>query len=306
MDSITHILLGYALSQSELIAESKSATACIILASIAPDIDLVFRARGVEKYFFHHRRESHSLFGLFLLSLGLLVLGKYTCPSLGWAKIYLFSWLGLLSHLLLDFLTSYGTPLFFPFKKRFYNLALLFILDPWLDLILVFALAGRWLFSSPSLPARISLLAGAGYLLILAWAKQQAKNQAKTLLTKPGLSLEKISAYPYFAHPFRWLILGKKGKEIYRLTISLAGKSSPLSCFFSQIPEEIMKEAQSHPLAGAMMNFSDYLYWKYFSREEEKILQIYDLRYSQYGMGFCAQLVWNQKGELVKSQFRYY
>ena len=306
MDTITHILLGYAISQSELIPGAKSAQACIILASIAPDIDLIFRARGVEKYFIHHRKESHSFSGLFLLSLAIFGFGKYLNPGLGTARLYFLVWLGLLGHILLDFFTSYGVPIFFPLKKRFYNFALLFISDPWLDIIFLFALAGKRFFTTAYLPARLSLLAGGGYLVFLAGAKSLAKFQGKRNLERQNILNEQINAYPYFANPFRWLVLGKTRNRIYRLSVSLFGKASPTSSFSSQVPEQIKEKVKTHPLVKAMVNFSDFLWWRYFPREEEKVLQIYDLRYSQYGLGFCAQLVCNQKGELVQSQFRYY
>ena len=304
MDTITHILLGYSFAQSEIISKSREAQAVIILASIFPDIDLVWRIKGLDKYFIHHRRESHCFFGLLVQSFVLLGLARLLSQINIWL-LWLLIWIGLLGHIMLDFFTSYGVPVFYPFTKRFFSFALLFIFDPWLDILLGVSLLGLIFKEHRLLLARLAFCSAFGYLVFLVLMKRLVLMRAKKIFNAQDKKL-KIRLFPYFANPLRWLVLAKKEDVIYRTSLSLFKGEEIVSEFRDQISKELRLKLRENELIQSLTNFSDFLFWKCASQSTKKIVRVYDLRYSQYNLGFCAQLELDENDKVISQRFSYY
>lgn len=118
-----------------------------IAAASAPDIDLVYTglAESPIGYLLHHRGHSHTLPGL--LMLGLVIVGILRAIPATWSQIEtiqlrcaLLIGAALASHLLMDAANNYGTLLLYPFSTRWVHGDAIFILEPWLWVILGSAL----------------------------------------------------------------------------------------------------------------------------------------------------------------------
>jgi inner membrane protein len=93
-------------------------------------------------------------------------------PRAGW--LLALSYLALYSHLFLDFLNNYGVRLLAPLEWRWFYGDAVFILDPWLWLVLG---GGVWLArrrQSPQ-PAGLALGAATGYVLVMLAAAAVAR-----------------------------------------------------------------------------------------------------------------------------------
>jgi inner membrane protein len=159
MDNITHSLVGWTLGQTGLKRRTRKGLAALILGANAPDID-VFLGWAPWAPLATHRGWTHSfLGGVLVLPLGLAALlwlldrwhvrkGEPFKSGLemhfGW--LVALSYIGCLTHPLLDWQTSYAIQLFTPLDKRWYHNDSLFILDVWIWLALGFAiwLSKRW------------------------------------------------------------------------------------------------------------------------------------------------------------------
>jgi inner membrane protein len=149
MDNITHSLVGWTLGQTGLKRKSRKGLAALILGANAPDID-VFLGWVPWAPLATHRGWTHSfLGGVLVLPLGLAALlwlldrwqqgrGQAFKSGLemhfGW--LVALSYIGCLTHPLLDWQTSYAIQLFTPFDKRWYHNDSLFIVDVWIWLVL--------------------------------------------------------------------------------------------------------------------------------------------------------------------------
>ena len=145
MDNITHSLVGWTLGQTGLKRKTRKGLAALILGANAPDID-VFLGWAPWAPLATHRGWTHSFFGgVLVLPLGLAVLlwlfdrwhlrrgGQFKSGlemHFGW--LVALSYIGCLTHPLLDWQTSYAIQLFTPFDKRWYHNDSLFILDLWI------------------------------------------------------------------------------------------------------------------------------------------------------------------------------
>ncbi|HEX8175134.1 MAG TPA: metal-dependent hydrolase [Pyrinomonadaceae bacterium] len=146
MENLTHSLVGLAAAKAGLERLSPGATALCILAANAPDADVVTTFWGRWVYLHHHRGITHSIVGALGLALllPLLFYGGEKLLALIRGKPSRFRLRGLLiasllataTHPLLDWTNNYGVRPFLPWDGQWYYGDLVFIVDPWLWLVL--------------------------------------------------------------------------------------------------------------------------------------------------------------------------
>jgi inner membrane protein len=147
MDPITHTLTGAALSRAGLHRTTPLATATLVLAANIPDLDILAYEAGEYAGLALRRGWSHGPVGLLILPLVLVA------AMAGWDRwvrrrrdpgeppvssraLLPLAFMGALTHPLLDWLNTYGVRLLMPFDRRWFYGDALFIIDPWLWLLL--------------------------------------------------------------------------------------------------------------------------------------------------------------------------
>lgn len=166
MDNLTHTLFGLTLARTPLGRAGRGVTTALVLASNAPDVDIVMTARGNASYLEWHRGPTHGVIGV--VALGLLVAlivrlgqriadrygprgrGEVDDPESPFGMLVAASMVAVLCHILMDFPTSYGTRLLSPFDWHWFATDLMPIVDVYLIIILVAGL----LFGTTSAAAR--------------------------------------------------------------------------------------------------------------------------------------------------------
>ena len=151
MDNLTHSLVGAVMGRMGLKRLSPRAMPALIIAANLPDIDsFVAGAVGCEPIA-AHRGFTHGIGGLVtmpFLAVAIvwlwekLRLGKEGPLKLG--GLLLACFLGVLSHPLLDLMNTYGTRVLEPFSHRWFYADTLFIIDPWIWLMLIVGLELSW------------------------------------------------------------------------------------------------------------------------------------------------------------------
>jgi inner membrane protein len=147
VDNITHSLLGATLAELALPAGAPRAarrtffTAGVIAANL-PDADLVYTRITPAPLgaLLHHRGHTHTVAGLAILGIAMVAvclvprIRDSVEPMRGrlWALIAV----ALVSHLVLDSWNSYGVHPFWPLDSRWYYGDAVFILEPWIWLLL--------------------------------------------------------------------------------------------------------------------------------------------------------------------------
>lgn len=147
MDNLTHSLVGLTAAKAGLERLSPGATALCILAANAPDIDVAILLTGDRwTYLQHHRGITHAIVGVAALAL-LLPLAFYGVDRLwAWFRkrppatklrgLMIASVLVTATHPILDWTNNYGVRFFLPWSPKWYYGDLVFIVDPYLWLIL--------------------------------------------------------------------------------------------------------------------------------------------------------------------------
>jgi inner membrane protein len=227
LEPITHFLTGACLGRAGLNRKTALATATVILAAEAPDIDVLSRFKGPVFGFAHHRGFTHSFLGLFLVSavvVGLMYLfwllrgRKTNNPNLPprWGLLFLFAYLAGLTHILLDFTNNYGVRPFWPFSGKWYSWDIVFIVEPLILIALALGLLLPVVFSlvNQEIGARRNgpqgrLAATLALFSVLAlWAARDVEHRravnALEARLYQGADPIRASAYPYWWNPFRW------------------------------------------------------------------------------------------------------
>ena len=186
MDNVTHTLVAATLARTTLSRAGRGTTAALVLASNAPDIDIVAVAGGSLKYLEWHRGMTHGplgIVGLGIATAGLVWIGRraydrwqapaHSAPDASFGVLVALSILGVFVHVLMDLPTSYGTRVLSPFDWRWFGADWMPIVDIYLLMVLVASLFGRATAAQAQLKATIVLvLIAANYGLRAATHRQ--------------------------------------------------------------------------------------------------------------------------------------
>ena len=151
MDNLTHSLVGAVLGRMGLKRLTPRAVPALIIAANLPDIDsFVATWFGTNARTFH-RGFTHGVGGLvvipFLAAAIILIWENLRRSKEGPVKLrglLLACLIGTLSHPLLDFMNTYGVRWLEPLSDRWFYGDTLFIMDPWIWIILILGLEFSW------------------------------------------------------------------------------------------------------------------------------------------------------------------
>ena len=209
MDSFTQIALGIAVA--EVCAGKKLKNKTFLYGAILgtlPDLDVVFGMflNPVDAVLIH-RGISHSLLLFLLVSplLGLLI-SKIEKQKINFFTATNMVFWTLLTHVLLDMFTSWGTQILWPLEHRF-ALKTIFVIDPLYTLPLLIALVIVWKTKIESLRYKYikrGLVISSSYLLLSSFTKLYAVTQFEKALTKQRIPYSEIIVKPTAFNLILW------------------------------------------------------------------------------------------------------
>lgn len=235
MDSLTHGLLPFL--AGKFFRRNREECGALLLGGLAPDFDIFIM--WISMFFqtsalVTHRGITHTLvFGLVTAAAVLFVASRgYFQALLKYAfrtdvrlsmkpHLLLFTYIGLLSHLFLDGLTTYGIPLFYPFSLERYSLELFFYIDFYLFAIsaalILYAISKRRKISLPP-EARSKKMQGTYvkmfFVLVAALLLLSGLRYYEKSVSADYFNLSKESVFPSL-DPFEWNVVDRAGGTLY-------------------------------------------------------------------------------------------
>jgi inner membrane protein len=186
MDNLCHTLVGAAMSEAGLRRRTRLAGPVLMIANNLPDLDVLVFATGTSALAFR-RGWTHGILAQALLPLLLTAVvvmvdrvrtrrhdGEERLPlSVPW--LLAFSYAGVLAHVFLDYLNTYGVRLLAPFDWRWFYGDAVFIIDLalWVSLGLGVWATRRW---GRELPARAALTFAACYIAVMLVAARASRD----------------------------------------------------------------------------------------------------------------------------------
>ncbi|MBP2046431.1 metal-dependent hydrolase [Methanobacterium aggregans] len=266
MDLITHFIVPYAILT---LMKSKNRLEGA-LGGIAPDFDVLIAGIGIifpELFVFSHRGITHSfLFGFVTVVIFLYLVSRKPVKetmshvikrdfNVNFTKTtVLVAYFGVLTHLFLDFLTSKGIPLFYPFILNRFSAELYSSLD-FVTICLALAVI---IVLYLKVDSRYKNMALAGFVIVLiifggvrAYEKMDVLGEAQNF----SASYTNITAYPS-SDMFSWyLVENSPDKSVYRsfkfnnlnkgVSETLTAKTISISNGSYQAGLDAVKEANS-------------------------------------------------------------
>lgn len=211
MDSLSQAALGSAIGIAVLGRRTALWKAALIGAfyGTLPDLDAFIDHGDPIRNMTFHRTESHALFYLTLLSplfawLSARLFGQRQDIRQWWLAI----WLILITHVLLDTMTIYGTQLALPFTDHPYGVGSIFIIDPLYTLPLLIGIIAALIFKgSGTRWNNIGLAVSTLYLVWGLLAQQHVKAIADEVIASENLPVEQRLVVPTAFNSLLWRVL---------------------------------------------------------------------------------------------------
>jgi inner membrane protein len=221
MDPLTHVVTGVALSQFVPAPSRAWAAAAGFFFAILPDLDYLMTFNDRLSYLKHHRGFTHSLAALLLFIFLVAGAGRLLGGPRWFRPLLIIGFLVLVSHLFLDWTTSYGTQLLNPFTRAKLSLDWVFIIDPYLTALLAIGALAALISTGWGRTLGAACLGlAAGYILLCGFYHHQALNLARQIY-QPGSRDVTLAALPQPFSPRRWLLVAASPGEVRQAFVEL-------------------------------------------------------------------------------------
>jgi len=266
MDSLTHVVFGAALG--EAILGKKAGKKAMLLGAIAnsiPDLDVFLVFGDPIREITIHRGFSHSLVFPFLAAPVLAWLAqKYLKDKVEFKDWLLFFFVLVLTHPLLDCLTTYGTQLFLPFSDYRVNSNSLFIIDLFFTLPLIVTVIACWIIKTNSPNRKIWNRTGLAisfvYVLLGFGFKTYASHVFEDSLSANGIKSNHRMTGVTPLNILLWYTVAEVDSGYYIGNYSLLDKDKIIRYSFIRRNEEILKDVKNDRAVDRMIWFSNGFY----------------------------------------------
>jgi inner membrane protein len=232
MDSLTQAALGAAIGGTVL-GRRLGRKAVLIGAVLGtlPDMDTLLDYGDAVTNYTEHRGFSHSLFllsGLVVL-LTLVTTRFASARDISWRRWCLFFALCLLTHPLLDALTTYGTQLWWPLEQRPSAWPIVFIIDPLYSLPLLIGILVALITGNGQRGPALGLALSSAYLVLALGAKGLVLERLEPVLAEQGLENAPRLVQPTPFNILLWRITLVDGDRHYEGLTGLFDGDRPIA-----------------------------------------------------------------------------
>jgi len=313
MDPITHGLAGAVIARAGF-SKSLDRWGPItgILAALSPDSDFILRIFGEEIFLRYHRGITHSFLLLPIFSLFCVIIFQRLFKLKQFYHVYLLCFLSILSHIILDLMTSFGTMAFSPFTDKRMAWDIIFIVDPYFTGILLIPFILSYSFKKYQRGMGIlSLVVLIPYTSLCIYNHSHSVSLANRIAEEKGINPELVAALPQPLSPFKWVLLIDTGDNLYQSFIDIdsykEGRHDSKNMIWKKWPDSIWVE-KARRLPGVE-------FYMWFARfpvgmvkdlaDGNHLVEFIDLRFDimQGRIPFTYRVEFNQDGAIIKERF---
>ncbi len=318
MDNLTHTMTGVLLARTGLHRLAPRASATLVLAANAPDVDILAAGRGALNYLQYHRGITHSLIGLPLMALVVTAVMRtfWRKGPFAWKRTYLTALLGVSTHPLLDLMNTYGVRLGEPFSSRWYSWDILNIVDLWLWGGMIFCLAaillarliGGEIGAAPG-SGRGWSLAGLAFVAVWCGGRAVLHHRAVRMLEAHAYGADgsrrapvQVAAFPGPANPFVWKGVVETEDFFQVMTVDVRESLDPTrgEVYYKPEPSPELSAALATRTAQVFGWFARYRY----ARVEGRTVTFTDFRFAGgRARAFVCRVELDEAGKVVREGF---
>jgi inner membrane protein len=270
MDNVCHTLVGAACGAAGLNRRTRFGAATLMISANIPDLDVLVFATSTPWIEFR-RGWTHGILAQIVLpvvltaAVSLFDRARRTRGAegdrpfrAGWTLLLAF--VGVYSHVFLDYLNNYGVRLATPFSWQWFYGDSIFIVDPWMWMMMA---AGIWLTGTrgTTRPARVALLVMSCYIAVMVVSGWIARGIVISSWKRAhGVEPQALMVGPLPLVPFSRQVIVDAGDH-YEY-----GVFSWVQAGVSLVPEQIPKNDRAPEVAAARSdnNIRAFLVWSRF------------------------------------------
>ena len=271
MDNLCHTLAGAALGEAGLKWRTRFGNPVLMIASNLPDVDAAVFLTGMPSVAFR-RGWTHGVLAQAILPILLtaivLAIDHWRPPGTGApraraAPLLALSYLGVLSHVLLDCLNNYGVRLLMPFSNRWFYGDAVFIVDPWLWLALGAGVLFARRLGRPRIAAVAIAIATAYVAMMAALAVSSRAAVLDAWTARYGTPPRALMVGPMAVVPLRKTVIAEAGDRYYRGRFDWVTRD--LQIDGSSIPKQedhpAVRRAREHQAFRAILKWARFPYY---------------------------------------------
>ena len=325
MDPLTHTATGLFLSRAGLNRWSPRATAVLLLAANAPDIDIAALAGGPLNYLHWHRHITHSLVAMPVMALlAVAVVRVAGRKTLYWPGAFAAALVGVASHLLLDWTNGYGIRLLLPFSSRWLQLDLTPLFDPWIWGIALLAVLGPVIGRLVGSEISSGTLKHRHYGRGFAWfalAFLVLYNSGRSVLhtravatldarVYQGAAPSRVAAFPS-GNPWRWHGLVETADFVAMADVDMTQDFDPSHATIFHKPDSgpAMDAARRTHTFQEFLGFSQFPLWRVSPApdlDNALLVELLDLRFGNpLAPGFMASAIVDSRMQVLRTDFQW-
>jgi inner membrane protein len=304
VDNVCHTLMGAAIGKAGLARRTSLGLGTLMIASNLPDIDVgVFLTPTLAMSF--RRGWTHGILADAVLPPLLAIVMQAwdrrsvqrragASPPATFGSLVALSYAGVLMHVFMDYLNSYGVRLLMPFSQHWFYGDALFIVDPWVYLLLG---SGVWLslrrarkgWPGVEVPARLGLALSVIYMLAMFGSNLIARETVRSGLVRAGQAGEtRFMVTPVLANPFRREVVIDVGSRYEKGTLWFepAPHFRPSGYGIEKdLDNPDVRAAMEYPKAQAFMRWSRFPFAAVDRSKSPPAVWFNDYRYANTGLG---------------------
>lgn len=326
MDNLTHTVIGLFLARAGARRWTPQATAILLVASNAPDIDVLSGIAGPLAYLHYHRGLTHALAAMPVMALLSVVAVRLAGRKpLYWPGAMAAGMLGVTAHLLLDWTNIYGERLLLPFSGRWLRLDSTSVVDLWIWAIAAVALAGPFLARvvgseiasktvKPRHHGRGAAVFALAAIMALDCGRLVLHGRAVAMLDsriyQEG-SPTRVAALPNPFNPLRWRGLVETPSFYAVADLDVTGDFDPTRALILYKPDAdpALDAAARTPVFRQFLQFNQYPLWRVTpapTLEGGKLVELFDLRFGTPSVpGFQATALLDAQLRVVNASFHF-
>lgn len=297
MDNVCHTLVGLAVARAGLQKKTSLATVTAAVSANLPDIDVLVFMSSVPSVAFR-RGITHGVPAQVVLPIAFAGVmwwigrrrGKDPAQvSFGW--LLAISYIGIFTHVFLDYLNTYGIRLLSPVSQRWFYGDTAFIVDVWLWLMLglgVWLTGGIRKFPKVGRPAIIALAVASIYIAaMLVSARTSRAIVRDAWIARTGEAPRALMVGPVPVNPFRRTIIVDAGDRYFQGTFrwfpARASFDDRATLKNDWLPE--VARARSDPTISGILIWSRFPVWETREVTEGVEVRIRDMRFRGINRG---------------------
>jgi inner membrane protein len=304
MDIVTHGITGVLVSRALPTGHKGATMAAGLIGALAPDLDAIARLWDPMATITFHRTVMHSFLGGAVIALAVAAL-VWGFRRNSFFLLFGFAFLGLLSHIGLDLLTSFGTAVFWPLSDRRFALAQNYLIDPTFTILaLAFLVASFRLKHSRVSLAVTGLLAIGLYVVITGVAQQAAFSRWRDFMELQGTLPTRSAVLPIFPGPFRWLGISETQKGFYQRPFWIYGSHAGTRRFFPRNNADL-RSLERQREVRVFLSFARFPWTQESYDGDLRVVQYQDLAFVDHPLGGPMTLrIWlDESGVITKTEF---